>query len=77
MELANGFSELVDARVQRHRFEQANQFRERRGGRPYPMPDTFLECLDRVPPSAGMALGMDRLAMLFTDASRIEDVVAV
>jgi lysyl-tRNA synthetase class 2 len=77
LELANGFSELTDAREQQIRFEQANQARELRGSRPYPMPDAFLSCLDQVPPSAGMALGLDRLVMLFTDASRIEDVVAV
>ncbi len=76
LELANGFSELTDAREQRLRFQEANQKRVERGEHLVPIPEPFLRCLDRIPASAGMALGVDRLVMLFTDASRIEEVVA-
>lgn len=76
LELANGFSELIDAREQRARFVEANRKRVERGEGAYPMPERFLGCLDRMPESAGMALGVDRLVMLLTGATRIEDVVA-
>ena len=76
LELANAFSELTDAREQRRRFEEASRDRSLNGGLPYPMPERFLSALPQMPPSAGIALGVDRLAMLFADKSRIDDVVA-
>jgi elongation factor P--(R)-beta-lysine ligase len=76
LELANAFSELTDAREQRRRFEKASRERRRNGRLPYPMPERFLSALPQMPPSAGIALGVDRLAMLFADKLRIEDVVA-
>jgi len=75
MELANGFSELNDADEQRKRFENANQKRVEAGLPPLPLPEPFLRDLPSMPPSAGIALGIDRLVMLFTGASRIDDVI--
>lgn len=75
MELANGFSELNDADEQRKRFENANQKRVEAGLSTLPMPEPFLRDLPSMPPSAGIALGIDRLVMLFTGASRIDDVI--
>ncbi len=77
MELANGFSELTDAGEQRRRFEEANRRRAARGEKAYPMPERFLAALSKLPPCAGIALGMDRLVMLFTGAERIDQVVAL
>jgi lysyl-tRNA synthetase class 2 len=76
LEVANAFSELTDAREQRRRFEEASRDRRLAGSAPYPMPERFLAALPKMPPSAGIALGVDRLAMLFADRSRIDDVVA-
>ena len=76
LELANGFSELTDSREQRLRFECVNQRRKARGERAYPMPEEYLAFVEQMPPSAGIAFGMDRLLMLLTDAAHIEDVVA-
>ena len=42
----------------------------------YPMPDKFLKALRHMPPSAGIALGIDRLVMLFANKARIDDVTA-
>ncbi|NTW06322.1 MAG: EF-P lysine aminoacylase GenX [Syntrophaceae bacterium] len=75
LELANGFSELTDADEQRHRFLEAQKLREQKNYAAYPMPDKFLSALDCLPMSAGIALGVDRLAMIFAGAANIDDVV--
>jgi elongation factor P--(R)-beta-lysine ligase len=76
LELANGFSELVDSEEQRKRFLIENENRKSNGKPIYPMPDKFLSELKDMPPSAGIALGVDRLAMVFLDAGTIDEVVA-
>jgi lysyl-tRNA synthetase class 2 len=77
MELANGFAELADPVEQRARFEAELELRERRGAACPPIDERFLAALERgLPASAGIALGVDRLVMLFTGAESIDDVVA-
>lgn len=76
VELANGFSELTDAREQRQRFEKARILRASLGYDHYPLPEKFLTSLDKLPACAGIALGIDRLVMLFTGAAHIDDVVS-
>jgi len=76
LELANGFSELNDPLEQRLRFEEANSKRVQNGLAALPIPEPFLGELSGLPPSAGIALGIDRLVMLFAGATRIDDVVA-
>ena len=76
LELANGFSELVDSKEQRKRFHAENKNRQSLGKRIYSMPDKFLAELDDMPPSAGIALGVDRLVMVFLDSETIDEVVA-
>ena len=76
LELANGFSELVDSEEQRKRFVMENENRQSNGKPIYSMPDRFLADLDNMPPSVGIALGVDRLVMVFLDAKTIDEVVA-
>ncbi len=76
LELANGFSELIDPEEQRKRFQREHADRQSMGKRIYPMPERFLDELEDMPPSAGIALGVDRLVMVFSNAERIGDVVA-
>jgi lysyl-tRNA synthetase class 2 len=76
LELANGFSELVDSEEQRKRFRAENENRQWAGKPTYLMPEKFLDELDNMPPSAGIALGVDRLVMIFLDAKTIDEVVA-
>ena len=76
LELANGFSELVDSEEQRRRFQLENRNRQSIGKCTYSMPDKFLDELDSMPPSAGIALGVDRLVMVFLNAEAIDEVVA-
>ncbi len=76
LELANAFSELTDAREQRRRFTAAACERRQANRAAYPVPEPFLASLSLVPPSAGIALGVDRLAMLFADRTAIDAVIA-
>ncbi len=76
IELGNGFSELVDAHEQRKRFEAEIELKRARGVEWNPMPEKFLTDLPHMPECAGMALGLDRLAMLFTGAETIDEVSA-
>ena len=75
LEIANAFSELTDAHGQEKRFETERDKRRHLGKTVYPMPEKFLKALDHMPPSAGIALGVDRLIMVFTNTSKIDDVV--
>ena len=76
MELANAFSELTDVTEQRFRFRDAEQSRLSMGKTAYPQTERFLQALSSMPAAAGIALGVDRLAMLITDRATIDDVVA-
>jgi lysyl-tRNA synthetase class 2 len=76
LELANGFSELTDANEQRQRFEKERENIVMQGRDPGPMPEKFLDALEKIPGAAGIALGLDRLIMLFVGATSIDDVVA-
>ena len=76
LEIANGFSELTDPDEQRRRFEEENRRRRLAGKGVCPLPDRFLDSLRHLPESAGIALGVDRLAMIFCDASSVDAVVA-
>jgi lysyl-tRNA synthetase class 2 len=77
VELCNGFGELSDPREQRARFERDRRERRRRGRSVYPLDERFLSALSEgMPPSAGNALGLDRLLMLALGVSNIADVQA-
>ncbi len=76
LELANAFSELTDPAEQAARFERERQKRRRDGRADYPWPERFLADLARLPPCAGIALGVDRLVMLLAGAETIDQVVA-
>lgn len=75
VELANGFGELTDAKLQRARFETAMEQKQRRYGERYPLDDDLLSALDAMPEASGVALGFDRLVMLAAGAERIDQVV--
>lgn len=66
IELANAYSELIDPREQRRRFETCRSGRESAGRRAYPIDEAFLADLGRLPPCGGIALGVDRLVMVLT-----------
>jgi len=75
VELANGYDELTDPAEQRRRFEAAMTERQLRYGARYPIDEDFLKALATMPPASGIALGLDRLVMLATGATNIEQVL--
>ena len=77
IELANGFSELVDPAEQRLRFEADLAARAQLGRPLYPIDERFLCALrEGCPPAAGVALGVDRLLMLLCGHEDIDSVLA-
>jgi len=75
IEIANAYSELIDPNIQRIRFAEAIENRRMTGYKEYPEAKYFLDAIDiGIPESAGCALGLDRLTMIFTDGSQIADV---
>jgi elongation factor P--(R)-beta-lysine ligase len=77
LELVNGFHELGSAVEQRARFN-ADLGQRRAQGQPVrPMDQFFIDALAAgLPPCAGVALGFDRLAMVASGATRIDEVMA-
>jgi len=76
VELANGYGELQDSQEQKERFQMEQKKRLEETGIKYPIDVELLDALEKgIPPSAGMALGVDRLVMLFMDKHNIEDVL--
>jgi lysyl-tRNA synthetase class 2 len=75
LELANAFDELNDPDEQHRRIEAAMAEKQRRYGERYPIDPDFLAALAAMPPASGIALGFDRLVMLATGATRIEQVL--
>ena len=77
IELANAFDELTDPAEQRARFIADQTTRRARGRAVYPIDEKLLAALaEGLPPSAGIALGFDRLVMLATGAPHIRDVLS-
>jgi lysyl-tRNA synthetase class 2 len=75
VELANAFGELTDAGEQRRRFEHDMAEKSRIYGETYPLDEDFLAALALMPQASGAALGFDRLAMLATGATRVDQVM--
>jgi lysyl-tRNA synthetase class 2 len=75
VELANGFGELTDAAEQRRRFILAMDEKQRRYGERYPLDEDFLAAIGCMPEASGVALGFDRLVMLASGATSVDQVV--
>jgi len=77
LELANGFVELSDVQEQRQRFEEEQALRRSLGKDTWSIDERFMEALPRMGQAAGIAFGVDRLAMLLTGATSISDLMPI
>jgi len=77
LELANGFYELTDVNEQAARFVNENKQREQRGQKTMPIDQLLLEALKSgMPECSGVAIGLDRLLMVLSQAKHIRDVIS-
>ena len=75
LELANAYSELINQKEQKMRFQQEIEQIKQEQGRIAPIPEIFLIAVSNLPECAGIALGIDRLVMLFCNANSIDEVI--
>lgn len=76
LELANAFGELTDSKIQLERFKSDMKLKQDLYGYSYPIDKDFINALEYgLPECSGIALGIDRLVMLCTNASSIDEVL--
>jgi elongation factor P--beta-lysine ligase len=76
IELGNAFSELIDAHEQEQRMTDDLEARKIMGKVEYKMDQDFIDALKLgMPPTGGIAVGVDRLIMLFADVPSIKDTL--
>ena len=75
IEIANAYDELADGQALRERFEQDNALRGRHNLSQMPIDEQLIAASDDLIPCSGIAVGIDRLFMVITGASSLEEVI--
>jgi EF-P lysine aminoacylase GenX len=76
VELADAYDELTDPKLQKKEFIKEENLRKKLNKTPHPADKDFLEALKKgLPDCSGVALGIDRLTMIFTDQTDINNVI--
>lgn len=75
LEMGNGYSELTNWQEQEKRLKEDIQTRKKKGMKAFDSDQDFVQALkEGLPKTAGIAVGLDRLVMLFTDSTAIREV---
>jgi len=75
--VCNAYSELNDPREQRERFKLQQRYKQLGDTEAAPVDEHFCVALEHgLPPTGGWGMGIDRFAMLLTNASSIKEVIA-
>lgn len=75
VEIANGFGELTNPTEQLTRFKHDQKIKRDLYGHTYPIDQEFIKAVGKMPPTSGVAIGIDRLIMLLTHAPNIQTVL--
>lgn len=76
LELCNAFGELTDAEDQKQRLDADRKQRMALGKDTWPVDESFIDALKSgIPTAAGIALGVDRMVLLFTEARDLNEVI--
>ncbi|KKP59549.1 MAG: Lysine-tRNA ligase [Candidatus Magasanikbacteria bacterium GW2011_GWC2_34_16] len=75
LELANAFGELTNPVKQLYNLEQDQAKRQELGREIFGVDKDFIESLSNIPSAGGIALGVDRLVMILTEAKDINEVI--
>jgi lysyl-tRNA synthetase class 2 len=76
LEMVNAFSELNDPVDQKLRYEEQDKKKRDGEGEISPSDEAYLEAMEYgMPPNGGIGIGVDRLAMLFTNQKNIREVI--
>ncbi len=76
MEISNNYTEINDPIFLRKNFKEELKRSEEGDEEAHPMDEDFLRAMEHgMPPTCGIAIGVDRLTMLFTNSPSIRDVI--
>jgi len=71
LEIGNAFSELTDSQEQRRRFDEANAQRSLQDFEIHPVDEELITAVGKLPPTTGIAIGIERLLMALTGETDI------